>query len=489
MMEFKDVKRLEQLELEYRLLTESALECIWKYNIENRRFTYVSPSVVRLRGFTVDEMMDQSLSDILPVNYWKKAKAATVLLINLYNSGEREEDILTYEGDFEIYCKDNVIKQMEVTLKLTRNLETDSFEIIGVSRDISERKNLEHQLNQAIESKNEIIERLRDSERVLKHLTDELNHKNHILSDLAVRDNMTGIFNRYSFNQKIAEESERCRRYHYPLSTILFDIDDFKKINDMLGHQAGDHVLIEISSLVNRLIRKHDFFARWGGEEFIILLPQTSLAGAAKAAEKFRNRIEKIQHLDTNTAVTASFGVTEFMHGETVESWFRRVDYALLRSKSEGKNRITAVKWSEAVSFARISLEWKKEWESGNYVIDDQHRKLIHLGNVLLDAILLDCSNEEARKAMMALIDHVRFHHKREEEILKELGYPELKEHADIHDGLLTRLEQLEYQCYEGKLKSSAVFTFLFDEVVVGHFLKDDVLFFPLIREISIEDL
>lgn len=345
------IERYKQLESEYKLLAESALECIWRYDIKTERFVYMSPSVWRLRGVTDEDSVRQSLAELMPRDSLQKARDTTKLLESRYLNGERNESMLSSTEDFEIYCKDGAIRQVEASVKLVQNVETGALEIIGVSRDISDRKQLEEQLNQAIKSKNEIIERLRESERALTQLTEELNQKNRVLSELATRDTLTGINNRYRFDQKVAEETDRCIRYNYPLSIVLFDIDNFKTVNDTLGHQAGDRVLVKIAGIVSGLVRKHDVFARWGGDEFIVLMPQTALTDAAKAAEKLRREIEEIRCADLVAPVTVSFGVAEFVHDESAESWFKRADYALFCSKGKGRNRVTAISGGKAISF------------------------------------------------------------------------------------------------------------------------------------------
>ncbi|WRS26164.1 diguanylate cyclase [Oscillospiraceae bacterium MB08-C2-2] len=476
-------EHFKQLEGEYRLLAESALESIWHFDIATLKFTYVSPSVLKLRGFTAQETLQQTLEELLPPDSLAKAQNVSRLLLERYMKGERRESMLTKTGDYELYCRHAVIKQVEISVKLLENAETGAMEIIGVTRDITERKRFEEQLNQAIKTKNDMINRLRKSEKALKLLTDKLNQQNAILSNLAIKDNLTGIFNRYSFNQKILEEADRSRLYNQPLSIVLFDIDDFKKVNDTFGHQIGDEILIRISEAVSQLVRKQDVLARWGGEEFVILLPQTRLSDAARVAEKLRIAIENIDHPEVDHPVTVSFGVTEFMRGETTESWFRRVDYALFNSKNKGKNCVTSISWEEAVPLVQARLEWKAQWECGNAVIDDQHKMLVYWGNRLLDAVLASNEGPETAKALEELMEHIRLHFEAEERILAELGYPETQEHAEIHRGLWQFIQSLQEQYQAKSLYFGAVFSFLLDEVIVGHLLKEDVRFFPFLKE------
>lgn len=156
---------------------------------------------------------------------------------------------------------------------------------------------------------------------------------------LASTDSLTGVYNRYKFNQLFAAELQRELRYGGKLALIMFDIDDFKRINDVFGHGTGDMVLKEITQLVRDLIRATDVMTRWGGEEFMILVPRDGREAAAALAEKLRGAIEG-HHFSGVPKVTASFGVGEYMPGDTMESLCARLDEALYRAKQEGRNRV-----------------------------------------------------------------------------------------------------------------------------------------------------
>jgi len=474
-------ERFRKLEYEYRLLSENALECIWVYDIASNRFTYMSPNVWKLRGISAQEAMAESLADAVPEETYRVAMENTKRMVALYLGGERRQEALTCVKDMQIYSKEKETKQIEVTVKLIENPETGALEVLGVSRDITERKALERQLNQAIASKSEMIERLKKSEKALRKLAEELNRKNRALSEVAAKDALTGIFNRYYFDRKVIEESERSQRYAYPLSIILFDIDNFKKINDTWGHDAGDRVLERIAGAAKSSIRREDIFARWGGEEFVVLLPNTNLPAAIKAAEKLKGKFETLSHPNVKMAVTASFGVTEFIPGETKGSWFRRVDYAMFRSKNKGRNCVTGLGWAEAFPFVKINLEWKSEWESGNPIIDGRHKEIISLGNATLDA-MTDKESGDPVKAEKELIEHIRVHFKEEEALLRDVSYPEAEKHAATHDRLLTRIDEHHNQFLSGELKFAAFFSFLLDQVVIGHMLTDDFRYFPYLK-------
>ncbi len=171
-----------------------------------------------------------------------------------------------------------------------------------------------------------------------KKLELALRHANEKLALLATTDTLTGICNRLKFDGELDVEMDRARRYHVPLSLIMFDIDHFKLINDNHGHQAGDRVLRMVADLVSGNIRNTDWIGRWGGEEFMVLAPHKDLEAAARFAEKLRALIEL--HNYGGLGITASFGVTLFQETDTAESLTARVDKALYRAKQNGRNRV-----------------------------------------------------------------------------------------------------------------------------------------------------
>jgi diguanylate cyclase (GGDEF)-like protein len=152
-------------------------------------------------------------------------------------------------------------------------------------------------------------------------------------------DPLTGCGNRRMLSMRLKTELEKSRRYNRPLSAIMFDIDHFKMINDTYGHQTGDAVLKELSSLIAARLRSSDIMARWGGEEFIIVLPETDLRQSAQTAEKLRIAIE--QHpFPLQQDVTCSFGVVQCIYDDTTDSVVKRVDDRLYEAKEYGRNRV-----------------------------------------------------------------------------------------------------------------------------------------------------
>jgi len=159
------------------------------------------------------------------------------------------------------------------------------------------------------------------------------------LEELSVTDPLTSIYNRRKFNELLTREVERSKRYKTGLSIIMCDIDHFKKINDTFGHDVGDNALKVFSNKINENIREVDMFARWGGEEFMILMPNVNVDNASSVAEKLRKIIEATE-IKTIESFTASFGVTHLNEDDTTESFIKRVDDAMYKAKNSGRNKV-----------------------------------------------------------------------------------------------------------------------------------------------------
>lgn len=163
-----------------------------------------------------------------------------------------------------------------------------------------------------------------------------------LLKEQVRTDALTGLYNFRFFSDALPLEMERSRRSLQPLSLIVLDIDHFKVFNDTWGHELGNQVLKLIANLISLAIRKLDYACRFGGEEFVILLPNTDLRQARNVAERLREAIQStpLNHNGSTLPVTASLGVDEFRahHSDTPEGFVERVDAWLYEAKREGRN-------------------------------------------------------------------------------------------------------------------------------------------------------
>lgn len=152
-------------------------------------------------------------------------------------------------------------------------------------------------------------------------------------------DSLTQLYNRLKLDAVLKMEMERYGRSGSPFSVILLDIDDFKKVNDVHGHGIGDAVLVEMAGILKGTIRKIDTAGRWGGEEFIIILPESGMEGGLALAEKLKERINEYNFSGAGH-LTASFGVAESEKGLNVQELVCRADKAMYQAKKTGKNRV-----------------------------------------------------------------------------------------------------------------------------------------------------
>ncbi len=172
---------------------------------------------------------------------------------------------------------------------------------------------------------------------VLRAFTRELEVAHDRMRDMAIHDGLTGLYNRRFFMEAVSKQFLLSRRYGDPIALILLDLDNFKLVNDQMGHQVGDEVLRGVSAILKSNPRKSDTTARFGGEEFTILAAKLDLAGAMRVAERLRVAIAQGGH-------TASFGVAVYPdpHAKTVEDLIRHADLAMYHAKTNGKNRVSA---------------------------------------------------------------------------------------------------------------------------------------------------
>jgi len=172
-----------------------------------------------------------------------------------------------------------------------------------------------------------------------KKYQESLQTINALLERQASTDALTGIYNRLKFTKLLAQEISRARRYKSAMAIIMFDIDKFKEINDIFGHQAGDSVLVDMARVVNSTIRATDVFARWGGEEFMVIAPGCTVDQGVQFAGVLRLRVAQTTFA-ISRPVTASLGVAAFRPDDTEISLTNRADQALYQAKEQGRNRV-----------------------------------------------------------------------------------------------------------------------------------------------------
>ncbi len=272
-------------------IIDSSLDMIITVNRE-RKIVGFNMAAEKTFGYRAEEVIGKHV-DIL---YSDKEESAKIY-DSIVKTGQFIGEIINRRRDGEVVPS-------FLSASILRDTEGNFLGVMGISRDITELKRAEEALRIA-----------------------------------ATVDRLTGALNRQTFEDALGKETERAKRYGSPLSLLMFDIDRFKGINDTYGHQTGDSVLRTVSSLVRENIRSVDFFGRWGGEEFMVLLPETSLEDAVIVAEKLRKLLEN-HSFSPVPRVTASFGVAQCHEQEAFDSLTKRTDTALYRAKNRGRNRV-----------------------------------------------------------------------------------------------------------------------------------------------------
>jgi diguanylate cyclase (GGDEF)-like protein/PAS domain S-box-containing protein len=305
----------------HRVLAENARDVIWTMAPDGS-ITYISPSVEAVRGFTPEEAKAQTLAQIQT----PASQAITLAYFTqLHADLAAGRTLQNFRGELEYYCKDGSTVWTEVMAHPVLTEDGAELEILGVTRDIAEHKRLVHDLQEA-----------RDATEVANQALQRANAE---LARMATTDALTGVANRRHFEQLAEAARAQAKRYGGPLSLLMFDIDHFKSINDRFGHLTGDQVLVELTGLVARAVRDTDVLARWGGEEFVVIMPHCAAADAMQLAHKLRALVAGHVFADLGT-VTVSLGVAEFKPDESLDDWFDRADSAVYEAKAAGRNTV-----------------------------------------------------------------------------------------------------------------------------------------------------
>lgn len=298
------------------------------------KITYVNEMLTKACGYSENELIGQNhrllKSDYHPPAFFEEMWK-TIL------RGDVWQGELCNRAKSGSYC------WMATTIVPFLDDANRPYQYVAVRTDITKMKDAEKILLRDKEQLETLVqERAGELAQVNKNLLAEIKRREELEEDLrtlASTDKLTGIFNRRALDEALRKEIGRARRYRHPMALVLFDIDHFKHINDTFGHQAGDMALSELARLVAGKIRVHDVFARWGGEEFVILGVSSDMDGCLRLAEKLRGIIEN-HTFPGIEKVTCSFGVTVLRDDDTAVSLVKRVDEALYAAKQSGRNRV-----------------------------------------------------------------------------------------------------------------------------------------------------
>ncbi|MGE4273914.1 MAG: diguanylate cyclase [Desulfitobacterium sp.] len=234
-----------------------------------------------------------------------------------------------------IYLKKNLIRPLHNIIDLINKLSVGKTDIIV---PFLQRSDEIGKLANGVE----LLQKSIEEEQILK---DELQQAVKKLEELSIKDPLTGLYNRRYILERFNESERRFKRTQSVFSIIISDIDHFKSVNDRYGHECGDLVVTEVAKLMISCCREQDVLARWGGEEFLILLPDTNVHGAQTLAERIRKKLEEtiLHYEDINLNITMTFGVFEYMESLGIEGSIKKSDMALLYGKEQGRNRVVVV--------------------------------------------------------------------------------------------------------------------------------------------------
>jgi len=301
------VQEIRTSELRYRRLFEAAQDGILLLDAETGAITDVNPFLIRMLGYSREELVQKKLWDVGAFNDIKANQESFAAL--------QEDEYIRYD-DLPLRTKDGRLIDVEFVSNV---YWVGKEKVIQCNiRDISVRKRAENALLK--------------SEALLR--------------EQSVRDHLTGVFNRRYMEETLERELLRAARKGLSLGIIMLDVDDFKRFNDSHGHAAGDAILRELSNLLIKHVRGEDIPSRYGGDEFIIILPDASQEVTLERAELLRKHAQhlNVQFEDqTLGRITLSLGVANFPNnGTTSPALLKAVDAVLYRAKHEGRNRVVA---------------------------------------------------------------------------------------------------------------------------------------------------
>lgn len=288
-MEYEEALRMS--ESKYRLLTETTSDAIWVYNMNSKHFTYVSPTIQMLRGYTVEETMEQTLEDVVAPEYYSVIQDAFFDALKEFKKNQNTTKSTMIET--QILCKNGKRIWSEMSARLRYN-QNNEIEVVGVSRNIESRKQYE--------------------EEVLY---------------LSYHDQLTGLYNRRYYEEELKRINVED---NYPITLVMADVNGLKLTNDAFGHVFGDRMLVAIADILRRECRSGDIIARIGGDEFVFLLPRAN----SVQAEKIVDRIQSVlsDTMVDNVKLSVSFGwKTKYMVTEEFDEIYKQAEDAMYRCK------------------------------------------------------------------------------------------------------------------------------------------------------------
>lgn len=317
---------LRASEEHFRMLAENMADIVWRVDAQ-MHFTYVNAADQRTRGFSPQEIIGTHVRDNL-------TPQGQGMLEDMFREG-REIEASNLRGiplKYELPMRHKDAGEIWIEMSSVPIYASDGTinGYQGIGRDVSDRRQHEKDL-------------LQSHQKLENQLTEVVEEKS-VLQEMVIRDGLTRLYNRRYLDTTLPRELAHAERDGKPLAIIMLDLDHFKKINDQYGHAAGDVVLVALAELLKKGARDSDFICRYGGEEFVAIMPNMSVDQALERVESWRMRLERMRVAagDVQISVTLSAGIAVFPeHGRTANVLLTRADEMLYQSKSAGRNRIS----------------------------------------------------------------------------------------------------------------------------------------------------
>jgi len=306
----------------YRILLDESSDPIFMFDPEGQ-YLYVNRAFAEGVDRRLDEIVHKKIWDVFPKDEADKRFAVVKWVFENRKSRVIEVRVPRTDGD----------RYYITTAKPILNMEGNVASVICISKEITERKRMEEELRRA-------------NEQLSAQLA-EIESLHEILREQAIRDPLTGLYNLRFLTESMKREIARSARQNDTLSVVLMDIDHFKVFNDTYGHKAGDEILRALGKMLSIQTRAGDIACRYGGEEFMVIMPSAHKEEAFKRAEQWRESFESTQVVNKGEllSATVSAGVATFPnHGSTDDEIWRAADNALYEAKSAGRNRVIVFK-------------------------------------------------------------------------------------------------------------------------------------------------
>ncbi|WP_193113473.1 sensor domain-containing diguanylate cyclase [Sulfurimonas marina] len=305
----KQQQKLIEAKEKYKSIVEDLGENFFAYRMDAEfNFVYFSKNMENILGVPPQDVLGKNFDNML--EWTGDSIEVGAKSLEAYYTGKQQSDLTMMSFIHPITGKERFIR---VADHAVHDSSGNLLWIEGILEDITDRINAEKELQQ-------------------KQLEFE---------KLATTDILTGVYNRYSIMKQIKEEMRRIKRKEEPLSLIMYDYDHFKDVNDNFGHDIGDYVLKETTKIISQGIREIDKIGRYGGEEFLILLPYSNLSDTLEVAQRIKDAVAS-HHFKGVKQITISLGVAQYNKGESLQSLLKRIDEKMYQSKHLGRNRVSS---------------------------------------------------------------------------------------------------------------------------------------------------